>query len=200
VGEDRADVDVLVPAGRNYGFIVEDSRNDGIAGIGTVYQIVLVPNTSGDEIEDWMILLEGDGAFTSSRSETFYVPRQDEYPTTAPASPTVSPAPTVFKVPIYLTITFDVWHQETSWSIVRTDDPTDVLIDRPYDTYRSGDAVTEEIFLEPGIVVTFAIRDFYKDGINSGGYVMKASDGTVLFEGNGDFGEERSHEFVVPQS
>lgn len=199
-GVDRADQNVVLQTGVSYGFVVEDSLGDGMAGIGIVYQITLLQSV--DESEEDLILLEGDGVYTSTRTETFYVPSPDEYPTSAPVQPTVSPAPTIFTVPVYLTIVLDTWHQETSWQIVSANDPSQILVDRPPDSYRAGISVTEEIFLSPSTDATdsyvFTIRDYFEDGIVNGGYIMTTQDGTILFEGDGAFGAKRSHTFSVP--
>jgi hypothetical protein len=130
--------------------------------------------------------------------QVFYVPTTAEYPTAAPLPPSISPGPTVFTVPVFLTITFDNWHQETAWQVVTQEDPTNVVAEAFFDTYRAGDTSTVEIQLQPGRPYIFTIRDYFADGIDGGGYKMMTVDGTTLFEGDGVFGAERSHQFVVP--
>jgi hypothetical protein len=179
--------------GKQYTFEISDSAGDGMAGIGMLYVLSMTDNPDA-------ILLQGDGVFADKRMELFKVPTKAEYPTAAPAPPSISPAPTVYTVPVFLTITFDNWHQETAWQIVTQEDPTKVVAEAGFDTYRTGDKSTIEIKLRPGRPYIFTIRDYFSDGIDGGGYKMTAVDGTLLFEGDGVFGAERSHQFVVPSA
>jgi hypothetical protein len=182
---------VMVIPGEKYTFTIEDSGNDGIAGIGMLYEIYMRDQPD-------IILIEGDGVFEESREAEFYVPTIDEYPTSAPSEPTVSPAPTIHTVSVHLIIIFDSWHQETSWTITDKDNPSFAYAEAEYDTYRAGESITEEIKLPPDQAYTFAIEDFFNDGIEDGEYLMMTDDGTVLFEGNGSFGSSRSHTFTLP--
>ena len=189
--QDQAFELVAVTPGENYIFTIEDAGRDGIAGIGTLYEIFLTDHPD-------IILVDGDGVFEDSHSDTFYVPTIDEYPTSAPTESTVSPAPTINTVNVYLIIIFDSWHQETSWIITDEDDSSLVYAEAEYDTYRAGESITEEIALPPGRTYTFTIEDFFDDGIENGEYLMMTADGTILFEGNGDFESHRSHTFTLP--
>jgi len=182
---------VTVTPGKNYKFTIADAANDGIAGIGTLYEIVLTENTH-------MKLLEGDGVFENGRTQLFYVPIIEEYPTRAPVEPTTSPAPTFNTVNVYLVIIFDNWHQETSWEITDASDPNLPLAEAAYDTYRAGESITNEIPLPPGRDYIFTIRDFFDDGIKDGEYLLMSGDGNILLEGNGDFGASRNHTFTLP--
>jgi len=182
---------VTVIPGGNYTFTIEDSGNDGIAGIGILYEIFI---TDQQEI----ILLKGDGVFKDSRNTTFYVPTIDEYPTSAPSELTLSPAPTVNTVSVFLIIIFDHWQQETSWTITEVNNPNLVYEEAVYDTYRAGESITEEIQLPSGQAYIFIIEDFFNDGIEDGEYLMMTDDGTILFEGDGSFGASRSHTFTLP--
>jgi len=179
----------IIPGG-NYIFTVEDSGNDGIAGIGTLYEIFITDQQD-------IVLLEGDGVFKDSRNTTFYVPTIDEYPTSAPFF-TLSPAPTINTVSVFLIIIFDAWHQETSWTITDKNNPNLVYAEAVYDTYRAGESITEEIQLPSGQAYIFIIEDFFDDGIEDGEYLMMTDDGTILFEGDGSFGASRSHTFTLP--
>jgi hypothetical protein len=182
---------VMVIPGEKYTFTIEDSGNDGIAGIGMLYEIYMTDQPD-------FILIEGDGVFEESRETEFHVPTIEEYPTSAPSEPTVSPAPTINTVSVYLIIIFDSWHQETSWTITAEDNPSFAYAEVEYDTYRAGESITEEIKLPPDQTYTFVIEDFFNDGIEDGEYLMMTDDGTVLFEGNGSFGSSRSHTFTLP--
>jgi len=181
---------VRITPGEKYRFTIADSGKDGIAGIGVLYEIFLTENKD-------IVLLDGDGVFESRRNQTFYVPTTEEYPTGAPVAPTVSPAPTFHTVNVYLTIIFDNWHQETSWQIADAKDPNIVYAEAPYDTYRAGESRTNEIPLPPGKEYVFTIKDFFDDGIKDGEYLLMTADGTMLFEGDGDFGESRNHTFTL---
>jgi len=171
--------------------VIEDGSGDGIAGIGMLYVLKM---TDHPEI----VLLEGDGVFNGNRTETFYVPREAEYPTSAPVPPTVSPVPTALTIKVNLTIIFDDWHQETSWKIVAENDPSIVFAEAIVDTYRAGDNVTETIFLPPGQSYVFTIQDYFEDGIEGGSYIMVSEDGKILAQGDGNFGAERFHQFTLP--
>lgn len=178
---------IRVNGGSTYVLTVGDSAGDGIAGTGTVFMLSM---TGRPEI----VLVQGDGVFAERHTETFYVPTAEEYPT---AVPTPSPAPTSFTVTVFLTITFDSWHQETAWQIVAQEDPTRIWAEAGYDTYRGGKSVTESIRLPPGRSYIFLIKDFFQDGIDGGSYKMVAANGRVLFQGDGNFGAERSHQFAI---
>ena len=178
--------------GENYVLTIEDSGNDGIAGIGTLYEIFL---TDHPEI----VLLDGDGVFEESRTATFYVPTLEEYPPIAPATNMVVPSPTVPTVKVYLVIAFDSWHQETAWTIADESDPKKIYAEATYDTYRAGETITEEIVLPAtGGIYVFTIRDFFNDGIIDGEYLLMTADGVVVLKGDGDFGSFRSHAFKLP--
>jgi len=175
-------------AGENYVLTLTDAGGDGIAGVGSLYEIYLTDQPS-------TILLDGDGVFDDSHSAVFYVPTTDQFPSSAPSKTTISPAPTIQSTKVYLIIIFDNWHQETSWSISDKDSPSIVFAEAAYDTYRAGESVEEEIKLPLGRSYTFTIRDFFNDGIKNGEYLLMAEDGTEIFRGDGDFGASRSHTF-----
>jgi hypothetical protein len=177
-------------AGENYMLTIKDAGSDGIAGIGTLYEIFL---TDRPEV----VLLAGDGVFEDNRITVFYVPTLEEFPSSAPTEMMVSLAPTIKTVKVYLIIIFDNWHQETAWTIVGEDDPTLVFAEAAYDTYRSGEVITEEISLPAGGIYAFTIKDFFNDGIKDGEYLLMNEAGDVIFQGNGDFGSSRSHTFKL---
>lgn len=187
--QDKTEEIFLLKHGGNYTLNIQDSGSDGIAGIGTLYEVFLTDDPN-------IVLLDGNGIFHNSRKEVFHVPTLDEYPSSAPVAPTISPAPTVPTTKVYLTIVFDNWHQETAWMI--TDESGNLIAETSYDTYRSGETVTDEIVLPLGGTYKFTIRDFFNDGIKGGEYLMTTSDGRVIFSGKGDFGSFRSHTFTVP--
>lgn len=179
---------ITVHEGATYRLTIQDSAADGIAGIGNLFEISLSQRPD-------IVLLQGDGVFAAQHVEMFYVPTQQEYPTSAP---TLSPAPTFDSlVAVFLTIVFDNWHQETAWQIVARENPNQVWSEAVYDTYRAGSSVTERIMLPPGRSYIFIIKDFFEDGIDGGSYKMMKANGNVLFEGDGNFGAERSHQFTL---
>lgn len=176
--------------GETYILTITDAGSDGIAGIGTLYEIFL---TDRPEV----VLLNGDGVFDIGRSQLFSVPTFAEFPSSAPTETTVSPAPTVPTLTVFLIIIFDNWHQETAWSIVDGTDKSIVYADAAYDTYRAGESVTEEITLPMGGIYTFTIKDFFNDGIKDGEYMLTTADGSVIFQGDGNFASSRSHTFKL---
>ena len=178
--------------GKDYILTLEDSGNDGIAGIGTLYEMYL---TGHPEIK----LVDGDGVFQSTRKQIFHVPLLDVYPTSAPLSFDFSQFPNVPTVKVYLLIVFDNWHQETAWTIADESDPSKIYASTNYDDYRSGESITEEIVLPAGGIYIFTIRDFFNDGIQDGGYLLMDEQGGVIFQGDGNFGSFRSHAFELPE-
>jgi hypothetical protein len=179
--------------GKNYLLTLKDAGSDGIAGIGTLYEIFL---TDRPEI----VLTAGDGLFEEERITMFYLPSLEELPPSALAETMSSPPPTIKTVKVYLIIIFDNWHQETAWTIVGRDDPTRIFAESAYDTYRSGEIITEEISLPAGGTFAFTIKDFFNDGIKDGEYLLMDEAGVVIFEGNGDFGSFRTHTFTLPEN
>ncbi|KAG7370868.1 serine protease [Nitzschia inconspicua] len=184
---DQVHVTIMVNEGVSYKLTVADTAGDGIAGIGKLFEVTL---TRRPEI----ILLQGEGSFAERHVETFYVPRKEELPT---ASPTLSPAPTMVSVAVFLTIHFDSWNQETAWQIVAQENPNQIWAEAGFDTYRAGATVTEKILLPPRRSYIFIIKDFFEDGIDGGSYKMVAANGKILFEGDGNFGAERQHQFAL---
>jgi hypothetical protein len=183
--------EIFVIPGHEYEFLIEDAGQDGIDGGGTVYDLYLHDGNVN------MKLFEGNGNFKKDRKETFYVPTLDEVPT---AAPTTTAAPSQYTEPIYLTIAFDPWHQEISWSIV--DDETEKIVcaEKLTGDYKFVARITEEIALPPEKGYVFTIRDSYGDGLNSPGYALWTQDEEtgeriVFAERDGDFGKEQRHEF-----
>ena len=73
---------------------------------------------------------------------------------------------------------------------------------RPYGYYQTENEVREEVWLKPGRVYTFTIKDVYGDGIvNQGYYQIFAVDGTgesTLVSATKFVGREQSRTFQVP--
>jgi hypothetical protein len=169
-------------------------RLDFVCGCsGALYELYLTHHPE-------VVLAAGDGVFGSSRTETFYIPIKDEYPTATPVPATVASAPTVLMETLFLTVIFEGWHQETSWIIVHKDDPTLVFAEASFDTYRAGVSVTEEIHLPIGGVYIFTIFDFFDDSLENGMLAMTRVDGTIVFSGMGDFESERTVPFSLDSS
>lgn len=188
---------ILLQPDERYVLNIADVGGDGIAGIGTLFELFVTDHPD-------ISLTEGDGVFQHRMRRVFTVPAINDIPSSAPISPTISPAPSISLAPniplvmVYLIIIFDNWHQETSWEITDATNPDFVLAAAPFDTYRSGNSITEEIPLRPDRDYKFTIKDFFEDGIKDGEYVLMTDDGTVLAEGNGDFGASREHVFSLP--
>lgn len=191
--QDHAFETMSLTPGMDYILTIEDSSNDGIAGIGTLYEMYLTENP---EIK----LVDGDGGFQSARKQVFHVPIMDMFPTSAPVSMEFARFPNIPTVKVYLVILFDNWHQETAWTIADETDPSKIYAQANYDDYRSGESITEEIILPAGGIYIFTIRDFFNDGIQNGGYLLMDEQGGVIFQGDGNFGSFRSHAFELPPS
>jgi hypothetical protein len=100
-------------------------------------------------------------------------------------------------------IYFDPWPQDTSWRL--TDSWGTVIADFPQGYYVGQDHVFETLRLEAGKTYIFTIEDSSQNGImgpsNMNMYDITLTDGDtqlVLVEGNGDFGSQRQHTFLVP--
>ena len=110
-------------------------------------------------------------------------------------------------------------YQETSWELLQTDNQ-DVIASiskeqlnekRTY-VYPKDDANSkfptvkdnsnqEYYCLQINTCYTVKLKDLYKDGLNKGeGSYTGILDTNIVFEGNGDFGAEISHEFCVGDS
>jgi hypothetical protein len=178
---------ITVNEGATYVLTIGDSAGDGIAGIGNLFVLSMTDRPD-------IVLAQGDGVFAEQHIETFYVPTPEEYPSSAP---TMTPAPTFKTIGIFLTINFDSWHQETAWQVVAQENPNQIWAEAVYDTYRAGESVTENILLPTGRPYIFIIKDFFQDGIDGGSYKMVTANGRVLFEGDGNFGAERRHQFAI---
>jgi hypothetical protein len=176
---------IMLPPGHNFTFIIIDQNADGILGTGILYELKLSldPDTGEPSSLEYdndadarsIPLVEGNGDFGSSRKHVFYLPEQDEFPTAAPVAPTISPAPTPYTVPLYLTITFDSWPEETGWYVVDAvkDFPNVVYANIPTGTYRTESNATESISLPPGGDYALIILDSYGDGMKeTGGYTL----------------------------
>ena len=194
---DHTSEEVYLLPGREYEFRLMDTGKDGIMGYGHEYQLELIDD--GVVIE----LAKGDGTFGSEKTELFYVPTVDEYPTESPvppSTPTVSPSPTIYTVPIHLTILFGNWHEETYWKIVDANNETIVFAEVFPGDYKYGETITETIYLPPGNTYTLIMYDYYGDGIDSNGYRLwfeQEGGNTTLAEGDGQFTSEIRHNFTL---
>ena len=183
---------LLLEPGDMYVLTITDAGGDGIAGVGTMYEVFLTNRPK-------VILLAGNGVFEDGTRHSFIVPTKAELPPKAPIDTMVPVDPNVKTLNVYLVIVFDNWHQETAWEITDEIDPNIVYAEKTYDTYRSGDSITEEIVLPAGRTYTFTVKDFFNDGIKDGEYLLMSANGDVIFKGSGEFGSFRSHTFTLPE-
>lgn len=190
--QDHMYEELLLEPGDLYVLTITDVGGDGIAGIGTMYELYMTDRPKA-------ILLAGNGVFQEARSKSFVVPTIEEIPLKAAEDILGYQDQGIKTMKVYLVIVFDNWHQETAWVITDDADPSIVYAERTYDTYRSGDSITEEITLPAGGLYTFTVKDFFNDGIQDGEYLLMSADGDVIFRGNGEFGSFRSHTFQLPE-
>merc|ERR1712127_70041 len=119
---DHSFQDVIVPAGGNLKFKIDDAADDGIYGDpdAILYEIVLVD--AGGEL----VMVEGNGQFSTSREEIFRVPQlNDEYLALVRASK-VDSASQVAPVmgataPLQIFIEFADYHEDASWQVTSPD-------------------------------------------------------------------------------
>lgn len=206
--------DVVVPAGGELKFKIDDAAQDGIFGDSDaiLYEIVLQDQNTNNEI----IMVEGNGKFGNSKEEDFRVPlvgentaayfraANEDVASDRYASVT---GPTA---PLKIYIKFADYHEDTAWKVTSVDG-TKIFASKNANSYRLGDDVTEEVDLPAG-QYRFTISDrrgtdeyrafkFYqlsyldrktqRSGLTGGETIVYTSDGT--FEG-----ESISHDFVIP--
>jgi hypothetical protein len=196
VDVDHAKEEVYLSPGNEYEFRLVDTAGDGIMGYGHEYLLQLIDD--GVTIE----LVKGGGEFGAEKAELFYVPTRDQYPTEAPinpSAPTLSLAPTVYTVPVHLSILFGKWHEETYWKIVDADDESIVFAEVVPGHYKYGETITETINLPPGRTYILIMYDYFGDGLDSDGYRLWTEQGgnVTLAEGDGNFASEIRHTFAL---
>ncbi|MEM6718355.1 MAG: M43 family zinc metalloprotease [Bacteroidota bacterium] len=98
---------------------------------------------------------------------------------------------------VTLSITFDNYPEETSWSLV-TDGGTSVA-SASYSAANPDGSTVTEIFCLPNDCYTFVINDSYGDGIccsfGSGSYTLTGPDGVIV--SGGSFGSSETTDFCV---
>jgi hypothetical protein len=151
---------IKLPAGSNLRFEINDAADDGIFGDpdAVLYEIVLVDR--GDEL----VMVEGNGQFTTSREENFHVPATSEYQSIfasryssfeeAALDRIGSGGPTV---PLFIYIEFSDYHEDASWEVTSADGGT-VYASKGPNEYRYGNEITEQVNLPSGEYM-FTIRD-----------------------------------------
>jgi hypothetical protein len=203
---------VKLPAGSDLRFEINDAADDGIFGDpdAVLYEIVLVDR--GDEL----VLVEGNGQFTTSRDENFHVPLSSEYQSIfasrysfeeAALDRIGSNSPTV---PLFIYIKFDDYHEDASWKVTSADGAT-VFASKGPNEYRYGNEITEQVNLPSGEYM-FTIRD--RRGTDElrafKSYKISYQDRDSLYNSSGSkdkiiyesttmnfIGESASHTFVI---
>jgi len=208
---DHAFQQVMVPAGVDLKFRIDDAADDGIFGDANavLYEIVLVDEGEGGEL----VMLEGNGQFGSSREDTFSVPRENEYMAIfqsrgsredAATDRFASTGPTV---PTFIYIKFDDYHEDASWKVTSLDGLT-IYASKNANDYRYGDEVKEQVDLASG-KYKFTISDrrgtdeyraFQSYKLSYQNTQQRSGSGEIsLYQSVGLFqGESQSHEFEIP--
>lgn len=210
---DHSFQDVIVPAGGNLRFKIDDAADDGIYGDSDaiLYEIVYV-DAAGE-----LPLVEGNGQFSTSREETFRVPLvNDEYLALVRA---VNVEDTTDEVPQFdgataeldIYIDFADYHEDLSWKVTSLDG-TRIFASKRANTYRYGDDVTESLDLPAGDY-KFTISDrhgtddyraFKSYKLSYFNRQQRNSLGggeTLIYESVGQFqSEESTHNFTIPVS
>jgi len=209
---DHSFQDVVVPAGGNLKFQIDDAADDGIYGDpdAILYEIVLVEN------DGEIVMVEGNGQFGTSREETFRVPKiNEEYLALVRASNAATgknPATQVDgpTAPLQIYIEFADYHEDASWKITSLDG-SKTYASKLANEYRYGNDVTEQVDLAAG-EYKFTIADrrgtddfrafnFYKLSYLDSRQRSGGSGYITVYESKGMFeGEQESHEFVIPVS
>jgi len=205
--------DVVVPAGGDLKFKIEDAAQDGIFGDSDaiLYEIVIRDqNTNGE-----LVMVAGNGQFGTSKEEDFRIPKVGE--NTAAFfraanegvdynqyASVVGPT-----APLKIYIKFSDYHEDAAWKVTSVDG-TQTFASKEANDYRYGKDVTENVDLPVG-QYTFTISDrrgtdeyrafsFYK--LSYLDTAQRSSGGggeTVLYKSDGIFeGESISHNFEIP--
>ena len=205
---------VTLPAGSDLRFEINDAADDGIFGNpdAVLYELVLVDR--GDEL----VLVEGNGQFTTSREENFHVPLSSEYQSIFASQYSSfkqgqaldrigSGGPTV---PLFIYIKFDDYHEDASWKVTSADGVT-VFASKGPNEYRYGNEITEQVNLPPGEYM-FTIKDRRgTDDLRAfQSYKISYQDRDSLYNSSGSkdkiiyestslnfIGESESHTFVI---
>ncbi|KAG7371190.1 trypsin [Nitzschia inconspicua] len=140
---------VDLPPGQDFIFYILDAADDGILSDvdAVAYEIVLTEQ--GKDI----VLLAGDGAFSTDRTETFRVPTHSEVPGLMVRPPESGARPfTSDTDAVLVRVFFDFgdYHDDLAWSITDALDESNVFVSKGFATYRYGDHTTEEIYLPVG--------------------------------------------------
>lgn len=195
--------EVDLPPGQDFVFYIHDAADDGIFGDvdATLYEIVL--KEQGSDI----VLLGGDGTFTTERFDTFRVPTANEIPGLTPPPSNSEARPfsgDSNTATVYVFFDFGDYHEDLAWSITDAFDETNVFVSKGFDTYRYGDQVTEEIALPAGqyhfIVQDRRGTDEYR-AFDSYRISYRYADGNMvpLLESQGTFlVESQTQGFTVP--
>lgn len=197
---DHSFQDVILPAGGDLKFTIDDAADDGIFGNpnSILYEVVLV-NPAGE-----LTVVEGNGNFGTSRSENFRVPQlSNEYVAlvrTARMKTKEVATVTGPTVDFKIHIDFSDYHEDASW-IVMSSDETQTFAFEEVGHYRYGDHVTETVKLPAGSY-KFIIQDRqgtanFRAFNSYKGYFGE----TTVFESESRLnGDEFVHEFVIPES
>jgi secreted trypsin-like serine protease len=144
--------DVVLPAGGNLKFKIDDAADDGIFGDSSaiLYEIVMT-NDRGE-----LVIVEGNGQFGSTREELFSVPKMSDleysalFRSTTEAKATDRYAITIGPTaPFEIYIKFADYHEDTAWSVTSLDGTT-TYGSKPENSYRYGTEAKERIKLPAG--------------------------------------------------
>lgn len=196
---DHSFTEVMLPPGQAFIFVIQDAADDGIFGDpdAVLYEVVLVDQGVN------MVLVEGNGIFTTSQTHPFSVPLRADYP--APAAALDSSGPIVdtsllagvATTTVLIDIRFADYHEDLSWTV--TDAAGVVYASVPPDHYRFGEQVRETIVLPPGtFVLTLsdrrgtddfrALESFAVSYVDAGGWVVPLVQGQAAVSGESTTG------------
>jgi hypothetical protein len=162
--KDYTVTNLMLSPGGSYMFTIMDAADDGIFGDvdATLYEVILIDQGVN------LVLVGGNGAFTTSRSATFSVPVVADYSSLVASTNTGGGETNLFldasllagkvttTVKIY--ILFADYHEDLSWMVTDANDENEIYASVPPDHYRYGYDVEERIQLPAGIF-NFIIRD-----------------------------------------
>jgi len=102
-------------------------------------------------------------------------------------------------VDVTITIHTDSYGEEISWNLKSSDGSTTYGSGPSSGSYPDNTTIDEVVAVPEGQEVTFTILDSYGDGLGSTGWYNVEAYDFIFAEGEGNFGSEASHTFVVSE-
>jgi len=199
---------IQLPLGMDVTFTVTDTGGDGMC---CLYGDGSFKIFAGEDIEDNSAILVSDsGDFEKETSVSFTVGYPEESSKNSTSTAAGGTTPIGGKAKATVVMQLDKYSAETGWFILSSDGATTV-ISRPIGYYeaKSEEKIEETIELDVGVEYKFKVTDLFGDGFccwaGSGWYALYRgtdieNESKQLFYGDGEYGLEREHNFILESS